>query len=240
MTEQQAKTLRELRAGQRTTRELAELLGMSLDAARNCAARMEARGWLAGMGSGASRKWTVTAVGNSAWDQEGAAAITGPPAPSSNGAATSRSPSGAQHVIDSDPETGDVREREETDDERAKREAAAAADGGSPTRTYVVLEELDLHAAVSQTLESRGVEFDQAVLEPILDALEDAPVYVKVATAVARNTEHAFRQIAKSVYGGGDVDEPVLVAVAIKMFQPTPVNVNNTQTVSIGKPRQLA
>lgn len=243
MTNQQALVLRELRSGQRTTRELAEALGISIDATRNCATRMEGRGWLSGMGNGTARKWTITGVGNSAWEQEGAALVGPTAGAGEDEAATSRSQSGPQRVIDVDPETGDVGEREETDDERATREAAAAegsAEGGPTTRTYIVLEELGLHAIVAQTLEKQGHSFDAAVLDPILDALEGTAVYAIVNKPTARNTEHAFRKTAKTVYKGTNIDEPVLVAVAVKMFQPTPVNVNNTQTVSIGKPRQLA
>lgn len=235
MTNQQALVLAQLRTGQKTTRDLAAALDMTPDQARNCAKRMEDRGWITGMGSGMDRKWSMTGVGNSAWDQEGVQLVGAGAAAStsSNGATAGSQSGGKQQVLDE----GSGELRDETDEEQAKREGTGVEPEGSPTRTYIVLEEITLAAHVQQVL---GEAVAEALLEPLLDALEGVdPIYVKVATPIARNTEHAHRQTAKDVYKDVEVEEVELVAVAAKNFQPTPVNVNNRQTVSIGKPRSL-
>jgi hypothetical protein len=225
VTEQQAKMLHALRGTQATTAQLAQRLGMSLDQARNCAARMEKKGWLTGMGQGQGRKWSVTRPGQDAFAELGRDLVADASRSQSQGGAT-------QQVLN---DAGDGL-RDETEEEKERREA-----GGSPTRTYVVLEQGSLRDAIEQHLPSDAVGVDdQGVLEVILEELEGIEVYFKVATPLSRNTEHAFRQAAKEVYADSEVDEPVLVAVAAKMFQPTPVEVNNSQTVRVGSPRSLA
>lgn len=95
----------------------------------------------------------------------------------------------------------------------------------SPVRRYVVLEELQ----VSQLVARLGVELTPEQV----DALKERQVYVQVALPEARNTEHAYRQTAKSVFADAD-SEPTLVAVATKMWRPTPVRIQTRQTVSVG------
>lgn len=101
-------------------------------------------------------------------------------------------------------------------------------EGGS-MRTYVVLEECTLADAVREALPDDYTHLP----DDFYEKLGSKVIYDKVATPAARNTEHAYRQTAKTVYPDVDAD-PVLVAVADKMFQPTPVRVQNRQTVSIG------
>lgn len=97
-------------------------------------------------------------------------------------------------------------------------------------RTYVVLEQCSLADAVREALPD-----DIAVPDTVFDALASKLVYDRVFSPEARNTEHALRQTAKAVYGGADPDDPpMLIAVAGKMWKPTPVKLNNRQTVSIG------
>lgn len=231
ITDQQALAMRELRTGQVTTAVVAQRLGISHDAARNCLTRMEARGWVASAGTGAAKKWTITQPGNSAWEQEGGVIAQRALAARRQAAASApaNGNGGVQRKLDT--AGGQTVERDETDEERRAREEAEAK-AETAVRTYVVLEELSLAAAIEQNVAAG--QFDAGYLDPILDALQEVGVYIKVATPVSRNTEHAYRQAAKDVYAGGDVDEPVLVAVAAKMFQPTPVKITNRQTVSIG------
>ena len=85
----------------------------------------------------------------------------------------------------------------------------------SGLRSYVVLEEVELTKLTADP-NSAGM------------------VYVKVAEVTGRNTEHAYRQAAKDVYGDGADSSPVLVAIAEKQFRPTTVRVQTRQTVSLG------
>jgi len=94
-------------------------------------------------------------------------------------------------------------------------------------RTYVVLEQCSLADAVREALPD-----DYAVADSLYEALNGKTVYDKVASPAARNTEHALRQTAKAVYHDS-AEDPTLVAVASKMWKPTPVRLNNRQTVSI-------
>lgn len=103
------------------------------------------------------------------------------------------------------------------------------SDPGKGPRTYVVLEELALADAVREALPD-----DYALPDTFYEALNGKVIYDKVHSPEARNTEHALRQTAKAVYQGEVTSPPTLVAVADKMFKPTPVRVNNRQTVSIG------
>lgn len=97
-------------------------------------------------------------------------------------------------------------------------------------RTYVVLEECSLADAVREALPDDYTHLP----DDLYEALAHKVVYDLVHSPEARNTEHALRQTAKAVYDGSEDADPTLIAVAGKMWKPTPVRVNNRQTVSIG------
>lgn len=95
-------------------------------------------------------------------------------------------------------------------------------------RTYVVLEACSLADALAAALPE-----GYAVPDDLYEVVEGQKVYDLVQTVTARNTEHALRQTAKAAYSDS-TDAPMLVAVATKMWKPTPVRLNNRPTVSIG------
>lgn len=95
-------------------------------------------------------------------------------------------------------------------------------------RSYVVLEECSLADAVREALPD-----DYPLPDSFYEALNGKKVYDRVHEPDARNTEHALRQTAKSVYRDA-TEDPTLVAVAGKMFRPTPVRLNRGLTVGIG------
>ena len=122
------------------------------------------------------------------------------------------------------------------------RPARAGGDDATGVRGYVVLEELQLAELVL-----RLVAGQQSVPAEVLEALAEHKVYVPAASVTARNTEHAFRQVAKTVYrhrDGGwredpeDEDGEVLtvpsIAIDEKRFKVQPVNARRGLTVSVG------
>lgn len=102
----------------------------------------------------------------------------------------------------------------------------------SHLRTYIVLEQLSLAAVVADLLPEGFVLSEHGAVD-IMAILDGRDVYERIVEVTARNTEHAYRQAAKQVYGDGDA-APTLVAIAEKQWKPTEVRVNTRQTVSIG------
>lgn len=79
--------------------------------------------------------------------------------------------------------------------------SAGSKSNGTPSRPYVVLEQTTLAELLVREL---GDAAAAAVLEGVGAHDEDlrtSEVYVIAAEVEARNTEHAYRQVAKGVYG---------------------------------------
>lgn len=113
----------------------------------------------------------------------------------------------------------------------ATRKWWVTGDAPSPhVRGYVVLQEGTLLEALLGHLEGH---YEINLPDEVAEALRGVEVYVKIGNPSSRNTEHAFRAAAREAYPTGD-PHPTLVAVAERHFQPTPVKVNNRQTVSVG------
>lgn len=115
---------------------------------------------------------------------------------------------------------------------------ARAGEDASGVRGYVVLEELQLAELVGRLA---------VVDSEVLDALGDQQVYVVAASVTARNTEHAFRQAAKTVYAGrttgwqedpanedGEILTVPSIAIDEKRWRAEPVNARRGVTVSVG------
>lgn len=127
---------------------------------------------------------------------------------------------------------------------RPKREGEDA----TGVRSYVLLEETSLRGAIEALLEGSGVTgLDGDTLEWLLSQGETAQMYEVVGTVDARNTEHAFRQVAKAVYAARDTgweqdpENPEgelltvpTIAIDGKRWRPQPVKSRRSVTVSVG------
>lgn len=102
----------------------------------------------------------------------------------------------------------------------------------SNARRYKVLEERDLADLVLELLEAKGVTVDDDALE----LLRDHEVYHSIATPVARNAEHAFRQAAKDLPAG----ERQLVAASERWLTSQTIVTRKNTTVSIGADEPVA
>lgn len=102
---------------------------------------------------------------------------------------------------------------------------SGAQSGDTVGRGYTVLEELTLSDLLDRRSEQGSVD-------------SDVLVYVVAGTVDARNTEHAYRQIAKQVYAPRQHLDGVVtirsVAIDGKRWKVTPVNVKADTTVTIG------
>lgn len=107
----------------------------------------------------------------------------------------------------------------------------------STLRGYVVLEECSLANVIRDRLPDQWAPTlafgASGALQDLLDTVDTMLVYARVADVTARNTEHAYRQAAKSIYADGD-NSPTLIAVAEKQWRPTEVRIQTRQTVSVG------
>lgn len=114
------------------------------------------------------------------------------------------------------------------------RPPKSEVESGAEGRTYTVLEQTTLHTLMERCAVGDVLED----LAAIFEELEDQQVFVIAGVVTARNTEHAFRQVGKDVYGRRDYDDDVVsvpsVAVDGKRWKVVPVNVKAEPTVTIG------
>jgi hypothetical protein len=124
----------------------------------------------------------------------------------------------------------------------------ARPNGASSVRPYVVLEELEIRELVRRLIHAGDYSaVDGIDTEAVLAALpDDFAVYAVAERVEARNTEHAYRQVAKGVFrrqseyyevrqndDGDDVFTVPAVAVDAKRFQSKELDVNLDATVTI-------
>ena len=126
------------------------------------------------------------------------------------------------------------------------RPPRSESESGESGRPYTVLEETTLAALLTRALAPHVANDPDSRerLERVSLLLQieevDRQVYVVVGEVEARNTEHAFRQVAKDVYAdrAAQSDEEVLtvqsVAVDGKRWKVVPVNVKADPRVTIG------
>lgn len=93
--------------------------------------------------------------------------------------------------------------------------AIAAPPGAEPKhkREYVVLEEQTVAALLDHVFPEEFPELPDHVIAE----LERVTIYTKVATLVARNTDHASQQAGPQAQAPA---EPVLIPVAANMWKP--------------------
>lgn len=95
----------------------------------------------------------------------------------------------------------------------------------TPGRPYTILEQMTLRE-LYERLES----------DPTYDE-NDVTLYVVASQVTARNTEHAFRQVARQMADRVEDAEGVVVpllAIDEKRWRVTPITVKNNLSVSIG------
>lgn len=155
------------------------------DAVRKLLTRLQARNLVTGDGTGATREWRLTDLGEAAINE-------------------------------------------------AKPPKTGVESAGTDGRPYTVLEQTSLHALIERCSKADALEDLAAFLEEIADA----EVYVIAGQTEARNTEHAFRKVAKEVYADRESDdgEVTVPSVAIdgKRWKITPVRVFSEPSVAIG------
>lgn len=105
---------------------------------------------------------------------------------------------------------------------------------GGATRRYMMLEERNLAEVVREFLVTH-YELDTPG-EQIVDRLGNAGlVFVPLGVKDARNADHAYRQVFKERFGD-DAGALDLVAIAEKMWNPTPVSSAPAKnTVKVGR-----
>lgn len=122
---------------------------------------------------------------------------------------------------------------------------ARAGEDASGVRGYVVLEEIQLAELVGRLV--AAADNEELPFGEVLDALGAQQVYVVAASVTARNTEHAFRQAAKTVYAArttgwqedpanedGEILTVPSIAIDEKRWRTEPVNARRGVTVSVG------
>lgn len=102
-------------------------------------------------------------------------------------------------------------------------------------RQYTVLEQTALSDLVFRLLEKANVSVDTELVREALDA---ETVFAVAGEVTARNTDHAFRQIAKDVYAQRDCDDDEIVVPSVavdgKRWRIVPVRVRTTSSVTLG------
>lgn len=117
--------------------------------------------------------------------------------------------------------------------------AAPAENGGSPdsspesaSRSYVVLEEIDLWHCIVEHLPEDLLTAEPAFMSLLENALGGNKVYEIAHEPVARNADHAMRLAGKAAFADGQ--RPILVPVADRYWRPEPVTVTSDTSVHIG------
>lgn len=127
------------------------------------------------------------------------------------------------------------------------RPARDADEGATGIRGYVLVEETTLAEVIEALLKGSQVAgLDGDTLEWLLEQGRTCPLYEVVGSFKARNTEHAFRQVAKGIYGqredgwrpdpesDGEVLTVPTIAIDDKRWRTVPVRAKRSLTVSVG------